>query len=211
MNGTCRSFGRSSPFATIHPVLDYDLDDFFTADTPERVRALVDPVRTQILDLVLDRAATTTELARALDRPKSSVAHHVDVLVIQGFLKVVRTRRVRAIEERFFGRTARRYILDNRGLADGVQRPSLLTEAMADTSAADPAEVMATLRYARIPASTAQDFFGRVAALADEFSALERDGDVMYGFVAATFPTQRPTLPTSARQSRERAGPAVFG
>lgn len=185
----------SSLFATICPVLDYDLDDFFTADTPERVRALVDPVRTQILDLVLDRAATTTELARALDRPKSSVAHHVDVLVSNGFLKVVRTRRVRAIEERFFGRTARRYIVDSAGLTDGVQRPSLLTEAIADTAAADPSEILATLRYARIPESRSREFFGRVAALADEFSALDRDGDVIRGFVAATFPTHRATLP----------------
>lgn len=185
----------SSPFATIRFVLDYDLDDFFTADTPERVRALVNPVRTQILDLVLDRAATITELARALDRPKSSVAHHVDVLVNNGFLKVVRTRRVRAIEERFFGRTARRYIVDNAGLTGGVQRPSLLTEAIADTAAADPSEILATLRYARIPASRSREFFGRVASLADEFSALERDGDVVQGFVAATFPTHRATLP----------------
>ena len=185
----------SSPFATVRPVLDYELDDFFTADSPERVRALVDPVRTQILDLVLDRAATTTELARALDRPKSSIAHHVDVLVSRGFLKVVRTRQVRAIEERFFGRTARRFIVDSTGLTEGAQRPSLLTEAIADTASADPADIMATLRYARIPASTAQEFFDRVASLADEFSALERDGDVVHGFVAATFPTLRATLP----------------
>lgn len=181
----------------VHTVLDYELDDFFTADTPQRVRALVDPVRTEILDLVLDRAATVTELSRALDRPKSSVAHHVDVLVSHGFLKVVRTRRVRAIEERFFGRTARRYIVDSSGLTEGVQRPSLLTEAIADTAGEDPVEIRATLRYARIPASTADEFFGRVAALADEFSALERDGDIVHGFVAATFPTQRRSLPAS--------------
>lgn len=178
-------------------MLDYDLDDTFNADTPERVRALVDPVRTQILDLVLDRAATVTELAGALDRPKSSVAHHVEVLVEHGFLKIVRTRRVRAIEERFFGRTARRFIVGPAGMTDGTQFPSLLAEALADTASADPSEIMTTLRYARIPSRVAGEFFARVTALADEFSALERDGDVVHGLVAATFPTQRPVLPTS--------------
>ena len=38
--------------------------------------------------------------------PKSTVAHHVNVLAEAGMLRVVRTRRVRAIDERYYGRTA---------------------------------------------------------------------------------------------------------
>jgi DNA-binding transcriptional ArsR family regulator len=179
-------------------VTDYELDEVFEAGTPERVRAVIDPTRCAILDLVLERAATTTELAAALDRPKSSIAHHVDVLVEAGLLKIVRTRRVRAIEERFFGRTARRIVIAGRGLAEGLRPPNLLSEALADTSAGDPATVKATLRYARIPASVAAEFFERVATLADEFSALGRNGDTVYGFVAAIYPTDRPTLPDTS-------------
>ena len=66
-----------------------------------------DSLRGTLLELVLERAATVGELAAAVGRPKSSVAHHVGVLVDAGLLKVVRTRRVRAIDERFYGRTAR--------------------------------------------------------------------------------------------------------
>src|SRR5882762_7036028 len=66
-----------------------------------------DPLRGTILDLLLERAATVSELASAVGRPKSTVAHHVNVLVDAGMLQVVRTRRVRAIDERFYGRTAR--------------------------------------------------------------------------------------------------------
>lgn len=36
-------------------------------------------------------------LAAAVERPKSTVAHHVNVLVQAGMLRVVRTRRVRTI------------------------------------------------------------------------------------------------------------------
>src|SRR5881398_3126733 len=90
-------------------VLDYDLADTLELTTVEQVRAISDPLRTTILGLLHERAATVTELATAVGRPKSTVAHHVKVLADAGLLQVVRTRRVRAIEERFYGRTARMF------------------------------------------------------------------------------------------------------
>ena len=75
--------------------------------TPEQLRALADPLRDTRLELVLERAATITELAKAVDRPKSTIAYHVNLLVDAGLLLVVRTRWVRAIEERYYGRVAR--------------------------------------------------------------------------------------------------------
>src|SRR3954447_8287505 len=74
---------------------------------PVQLRALADGLRGTLLELVLERAATVTEMARAVDRPKSTVAYHVNQLVDAGLLRVVRTRRVRAIEERYYGRVAR--------------------------------------------------------------------------------------------------------
>src|SRR5512138_3196407 len=98
---------------------DYDLADAVEVATPAQLRAISDPLRSTILDLVLERAATVSELAAAVGRPKSSVAHHVNVLVEAGMLRVVRTRRVRAIEERFYGRTGRTlYIAVLRGPGD---------------------------------------------------------------------------------------------
>ena len=88
-------------------VPDYDLPDTVEVSTPTQLRAIADPLRTTILDLVLERAATVAELAAAVDRPKSTVAHHVNVLLDAGMLRVVRTRRVRAIDERYYGRTGR--------------------------------------------------------------------------------------------------------
>jgi DNA-binding transcriptional ArsR family regulator len=40
--------------------------------------------------------ATITELAVAVERPKSTLAHHVKVLTEAGLVRVTRTRRVRA-------------------------------------------------------------------------------------------------------------------
>src|SRR5262245_46590094 len=86
---------------------DYELPDIVEASTPEQLRAIADPLRFTLLDLVTERSSTLCELAGAVNRPKSTVAHHVGALAAAGMLPVVRTRRVRAIEERFYGRTGR--------------------------------------------------------------------------------------------------------
>ena len=176
-------------------VPDYDLAQSVTADTPQQLKALAEPVRGLILDLVLERAATVTELALALDRPKSSVAYHVDVLVDVGLLQVVRTRRVRAIEERFYGRTGRTIIFGDSSTPTGARRQNFLAAAQNEAAVSQPGHLRSTMRHARIPEDRAEEFFARVVALAEEFTTLPRDGDVVFGFVAAVYPTDHPVLP----------------
>ena len=62
------------------PVPDYDLDDRMELTSAVQVRAIGHPLRTTILGLLHERAATVTEMATAVRRPKSTVAHHVTVL-----------------------------------------------------------------------------------------------------------------------------------
>src|SRR6478609_908803 len=102
---------------------DYELADRMALTRPAQVKAIGHPLRTTILQLLHERAATVTELAGALERPKSTVAHHVKVLREAGLARVVRTRRVRAIEERFYGRTARMFYVDVEPSADRDQLP----------------------------------------------------------------------------------------
>src|SRR4029453_16976029 len=103
---------------------DYDLADRIALTEPSQVKAISHPLRTTILGLLHERAATVSELAVALERPKSTVAHHVKVLKQAGLVQVVRTRRVRAIEERFYGRTARMFYVGvgRRGEGDASPR-----------------------------------------------------------------------------------------
>jgi hypothetical protein len=163
-------------------VPDYDLAATVQADTPEKMRAIVDPVRSHILDLVLGK-------------PKSSVAYHVDVLLDAGMLRVVRTRKVRAIEEKFYGRTGRTISFCDHTLPEGAVAVNFLSQALAESKSATVDTMESTLRHARIPAKLASEFFARVHALAEEFTTLPRDGDVVYGFVAAMYATDHPTLP----------------
>src|SRR5262245_36404367 len=96
-------------------VIDYELDEQVNLDTPERMRAVTDPVRSLILDLVLERAMSGTDLAGRVGKSKGTIAHHVDVLLECGLVKVVRVRKVRAMEERFYGRVARTMMFPDHG------------------------------------------------------------------------------------------------
>ena len=116
---------------------DYELADRLALTTPAQLRAIGNPLRTTILGLLHERSATVTELAAAVARPKSTVAHHVKVLTETGLIRVVGTRRVRAIEERFYGRAARMAGLDQFAFAcelaeRGIPRNYGLTEALED-------------------------------------------------------------------------------
>lgn len=189
-------------------VPDYELDATVEAQTPEQLRAIADPLRNQILTLVLERAATVTELAEALDRPRSSMAYHVDQLVDVGMLKVVRTRQVRAIEERFYGRVGRTIIIGDGAVPAGARPRSFLVEAqneMVDLAEAD--SVCSTIRHARIPKDRAEEFWNRLADLADEFTTLPRAGDRVYGFVAAVYPTDHPILAEPKPPRKQTARP----
>ncbi len=180
------------------PVPDYELEDTIELTTAEQVRAISDPLRTTILGLLHERAATVTELATAVKRPKSTVAHHVKVLADAGILRVVRTRRVRAIEERFYRRAARMFYV-GLGRAGGRLPPDFNDfEVAADESksAYDAGQLRSFIRHARIPDERAAEFWQRVDRIIHEFDQLPRSGDTTYGFTVGLYPIlDYPTLP----------------
>src|SRR5919108_6403219 len=178
---------------------DYELVDQIVVTEPKQLRALADRLRATILDLLLERAATVAELATAVKRPKSTVAHHVNVLVDAGMLRVVRTRRVRAIDERYYGRTARVFyvgVVDRPGEDPTTVHANALSVAAAESAPAHLADDLRTImRHVRIPPEHAAAFWEQVMALASQFAALPRSGDTVYGFAAGPYPTDYPTLP----------------
>ena len=92
------------------PSPDYEADDVLVVREPEQLKALGDDLRSKIVILLRDRASSTTELATKLGLPKGTVGHHVKVLEKAGLVRVVRTRQVRALTEKFYGRTARLFL-----------------------------------------------------------------------------------------------------
>lgn len=179
-------------------VPDYDLADTIQLTSPDQVQAIGNPLRTTIIGLLHERAATVTELARAVGRPKSTVAYHVNVLLDTGLIRVVRTRRVRAIEERYFGRTARMFYI---GVGENPEEMPLdfndFEVAAKESEAAYLAHRLSSfIRHARIPPGRAAEFWKRVMALVHDFDKIPRSGDTTYGFVVGIYPiSDYPSLP----------------
>jgi len=171
---------------------DYDLEPEVRADTPTQLKALGHPVRNAILHMVVERAATTSELATAVGKSHGTVAHHLKVLEDAGLVRVVRTRQVRAITESYWGRTGRT-IMIAKPPGEEEDQTMFVREAMRVFVAGDHGYT--TLRYARIPAEQVDAFGRRVDALVQEFLQLERAGDTVYGLLVALQPTDEPALP----------------
>jgi DNA-binding transcriptional ArsR family regulator len=174
--------------------LDYQADEYVLAETPDQLKALGNPMRMAILDLLNERAASTTELAAALDRPKGTVGHHLKVLERADFIRVVRTRKVRAMTEKFYGRVAHTVVY--RGIPEANTKMFMLQEALAEAVVEEGSALPATtLRHVRMSEAQAVEFWEQVAALAEQFAKAPRGGDRVYGLLAAVYPTDLPTLP----------------
>ena len=178
---------------------DYELADRLALTEPSQVKALGHPLRNTILGLLHERAATVSDLAVALERPKSTVAHHVKVLAEAGLVQVVRTRRVRAIEERFYGRTARMFYVAVERSADEDDMPRDFNDfevaAHESSGAFRDGKLWGFIRHARISEAQASEFWERMAELVAEFDRLPRSGETMYGFAVGVYPTDQATLP----------------
>jgi len=188
-----------SDVARNSPPPDYDLADRIALTKPSQVKAIGHPLRTTILGLLHERAATVSELAVALERPKSTVAHHVKVLAEAGLVQVVRTRRVRAIEERFYGRTARMFYVSVERSSDGDQLPRDFNDfevaARESAAAYRDGKLWGFIRHARIAEAHALELWERMAKLVAEFDRLPRSGETVYGFAIGVYPSDQPTLP----------------
>ena len=187
---------------TDHSAPGYELDDTLELTEPEQYRALFEETRNQIVDLLMERAANIKELAEALDKPKGTVGHHVGVLEAAGLIRVVRTEKIRAIEAKYYGRSARTYVIGKSPDADVRFAPDhFLTAAAAEYARAnaDDPGILSTLRYARIPTERAAEWNDRLLDLAVEFTKEPRGGETTYGLLLAMFPTERRHLPSGAR------------
>jgi predicted ArsR family transcriptional regulator len=182
-----------------HTAPDYDLEETLQLETPDQYRALFEETRTQIAYLLLERAATIKELAETLAKPKGTIGHHVAVLEAAGLIKIVRTKMVRAIEAKYYGRTARTYLIGDSSEAGIELDPNhFLTKAVSEFSLImdeDSVGHLSSLRYARITDHRAREWEERLGTLLRDFTTEDRGGETTYGLLVAMYPTERPHLP----------------
>jgi DNA-binding transcriptional ArsR family regulator len=163
---------------------DYELDDVLVVQEPKQLRALGDFTRGRIVGLLGQRAASTTELAAALDMPKGTVGHHLKVLEKAGLIRVVRTRQVRALTEKYYGRVARLFEL--KGVdSDEDLRVGAISAMMLRHAADEAAEAIAdekgktAIGRVRLTAKDAARFTRRLDRLQEDFrDAADPEGEL---------------------------------
>jgi DNA-binding transcriptional ArsR family regulator len=153
---------------------DYEAKETLLVSDPAQLRAMADPFRTQLIQLLRDRARSTQELAEELEIPKGTVGHHLKVLESAGLIRVVRTRKVRALTEKFYGRTARLFLYQSEDPADSRAISAVTLRQAAKEVEQAPLVTGFGLVRSRLTDKEIGRFERRLKKLMDDFRAADR-------------------------------------
>jgi hypothetical protein len=138
--------------------------------------------------------------------PKGTAGYHVGVLERAGLVRVVATRRVRAMTEKYYGRVARLFVLKTADSDEADLRGGALTAMMlrhaADEAIASGADAKgeAGVRRVRLTEKDALRFRRRLLRLyADYEASADRAGELYV--LATAFFRSTTALPPSERDA----------
>jgi len=169
------------------PYADYEAPDVLVVSERSQLRALANDVRTTIVSLLRERARSTQQLAHDLGVPKGTVGHHLKVLERAGLIHVVRTRQVRAVTEKFYGRTARLFVFEVEDPADARALGAAAMRRAAAELEASPDTVRFGFPKARLRHEDALRLERRLKRLTDDFLAAEQAGGRPYALAVALY------------------------
>lgn len=89
--------------------MTYQPDAVFIIEDLETLKVMADARRMQILEAILDQTATVKEIAEKLNQPASQLYYHINTLEKHGLIRVVDTRIVSGIIEKWYGAAARQF------------------------------------------------------------------------------------------------------
>ncbi|WP_435177344.1 ArsR/SmtB family transcription factor [Actinacidiphila sp. bgisy145] len=138
--------------------------------TDEQLRAVSNLTRHRIMAALRFEPATITQLAERVGLAKGSSSYHVRLLERAGLVKVVRTRKVRGVTERYYAMAARTIVLPD----PGEGGPDvLMRHAVADLEAArTDSERHVRMAHLRLTDEQFAQLGARLEALADEYREL---------------------------------------
>jgi len=175
----------SDPLQGSYP--DYEAPDVLVVSERSQLQALANDVRTTIIALLRERARSTQQLALELGMPKGTVGHHLKVLERAGLIHVVRTRQVRAVTEKFYGRTARLFLFEVEDPADARALGAAALRRAAAELEVSPDTVRFGFPKALLRHEDALRLERRLKKLTDDFLAAERPGGSPYALAVALY------------------------
>jgi len=196
----CEWSGNAVCSTIIDQYPDYELDDVLVVQDPKQLRALGNVVRARIVMLLRERAASTTELAAVLESPKGTVGHHLKVLERAGLIRVVRTRKVRALTERFYGRVARLFVLKGDEsmppeLRGGVLAAMMLRQAADELIGSGDEKDTSAFVHVRLTPPNRRRFEQRLNRLVADVQQADDPDGASYALAYALFHAATPLPP----------------
>lgn len=176
-------------------------------DDVETLKLMAEPTRAAILELLTERRSVT-ELARALDVPRTRLYHHIELLREKGLIEQVDERRTRALTERVYAVTAKTFRTSARLLRSGdvAERVDALTTLLFDTTKVDLKRSLMTAPDGEQPArlglgrsiafltdEDAQRFVAELEELVARFDATHAETSTTrpFALVWALYPSSR--------------------
>jgi DNA-binding transcriptional ArsR family regulator len=185
--------------------------DVFVIEDLETLKLLAEPTRVAIMEL-LTEPRSVSQLAEALEVPRTRLYHHVELLRSKGLIEVAEERRVGALTERLYVPTARTYRPGPELLSTGSleERVDVITTLLLDATKSDLRRSIlsgeASLDQSQGPRrfglgrsitlltqSRAEAFVGEVEALVARFDDGEEASDETrpFAFTWAFYPASR--------------------
>jgi DNA-binding transcriptional ArsR family regulator len=165
---------------------DYDAEETLVVSDRAQMRALANEARVAIVSLLREQARSTQQLATEMGIPKGTIGHHLKTLERAGLVRVVRTRQVRAVTEKFYGRTARLFLFQAEDPADDrALGGSVLRQVAAEVEQAG-AVSFGHVR-ARLQPKDRRRLERRMHRLMDDFMAAESPDGEPYALASAMY------------------------
>ncbi len=189
------------------PVAMPDLPARLVLSTAAQFRAISDPMRTRILNIILNEPATAKQIATRLGATPGAIGHHLHVLEEAGLAQIIARRLVRGIVAKYYTRTARLFQFEMPRDVTGPHSVGLdlMTRArdeMAETIAAGAEDPYREVSFAhvRLSPERVKEYQARLVALVEDLVREPPDGDgAVYGITLALFEAppylQRPESP----------------
>jgi DNA-binding transcriptional ArsR family regulator len=153
-----------------------DLPPSLTLRSAKQYKALGDPLRVRILELIQHQPRTAKQLADLLERPPGTIGHQLRVLEAAGLAQVVARRLVKGIVAKYYARTAHIFLVETPQALGAGQPPGDLRLQRARDELAESLAALGTEAYfgyedspeffhVRLSPERARDYRDRLSSL----------------------------------------------
>ncbi len=193
---------------------DFTPQGEFVIQDLETLKVVADPLRTQVVELLVADALTVRQVAERLGLASSKLYYHFGLLEKHGLIRVVSTRLVANVQEKLYRAAAVDYDVDKRLLAfstpEGQENITTLVRTTIDATREDllrsfqarafaleqgaaapqPRPVIISRLMSRLSAERADAFRERLHALLREFGAADAGaGAQSFALTIAFYPS----------------------